>query len=358
MGKLKSTQAFKGLLFVFVGSITCFGADGWFDNLVANQKAGIGGGIDQNHRLSVFSPLYEVGAGKGPLWVYRNGSPNSYDGGSSWTLSGSDAAIRGFCYWGNAFSAVVAAYSSLDYNNSTALIAADNNATFSAKLAYKDGLGNRWPGYFLTQNVNSLQYGINVRNPNGTDAGGSASGILFSVENVGEFGKGAIVYERKKSWGRGSFHFLQEPNTAATNPGLANKVMTITNSGQVGIGIEPVSTANKLEVLGNAAIKGTVYCNALTVTATISPWPDYILNKSYKVQPLSETEAFIKKNGHLPGMPSSKEVAKNGINVGDMQAKLLKTMEEMTLQMIAQNKKIEELAKANEDLSRKIMQRN
>jgi hypothetical protein len=53
---------------------------------------------------------------------------------------------------------------------------------------------------------------------------------------------------------------------------------------------------------------------------------------------LAETESFIKKNGHLLGMPSQKDIAKNGLNVGEMQAKMLKTMEEMTLQMIALKK--------------------
>lgn len=57
-------------------------------------------------------------------------------------------------------------------------------------------------------------------------------------------------------------------------------------------------------------------------------------------------------------MPSAKEVAKNGIDIGVMQAKLLKGMEEMTLQMIAQNKKIEQLSRENEELNRKIAARN
>jgi hypothetical protein len=54
----------------------------------------------------------------------------------------------------------------------------------------------------------------------------------------------------------------------------------------------------------------------LKVTANITPWPDYVFNKNYQVRPLSETESFIKKNGHLPNMPSQKEVAKNGVDVG------------------------------------------
>jgi len=60
----------------------------------------------------------------------------------------------------------------------------------------------------------------------------------------------------------------------------------------------------------------------------------------------------------LRALPSAKEVAKNGIDIGVMQAKLLKGMEEMTLQMIAQNKKIEQLSRENEELNRKIAARN
>jgi hypothetical protein len=78
------------------------------------------------------------------------------------------------------------------------------------------------------------------------------------------------------------------------------------------------------------------------VTASL-PWPDYVFDANYKATPLSATESYIRKNGHLPGMPSQKDVAKNGINVAEIQAKMLKTMEEMTLQMIALKKENDKL---------------
>ena len=64
--------------------------------------------------------------------------------------------------------------------------------------------------------------------------------------------------------------------------------------------------------------------------------------------PISELEQSVKKNKHLPGIPSAEEVAANGVNVGEMQAKLLQKIEELTLYMIEQNKKIEKLEKENE----------
>jgi len=40
---------------------------------------------------------------------------------------------------------------------------------------------------------------------------------------------------------------------------------------------------------------------------------------------------------HLPGIPSADEVKKNGVSIGDMQAKLLQKVEELTLYMIEMN---------------------
>jgi hypothetical protein len=86
----------------------------------------------------------------------------------------------------------------------------------------------------LDDSANALTFPIKVTNQ-GTTAG-TATGIIFQVDAGGDRGKGAIAYERSDTWNRGDFHFLQEPNTGSANVGLANKVMTIRNNGNVGIG--------------------------------------------------------------------------------------------------------------------------
>ncbi len=73
-------------------------------------------------------------------------------------------------------------------------------------------------------------------------------------------------------------------------------------------------------------------------------WPDYVFEDGYRLRPLSELEAFIKENKHLPEVPSAAEVEKNGLDAGENQALLLKKIEELTLYIIEQNKKIEALA--------------
>jgi uncharacterized coiled-coil protein SlyX len=83
-----------------------------------------------------------------------------------------------------------------------------------------------------------------------------------------------------------------------------------------------------------------------------STWADYVFNSDYKLRPLHEVETFIQQNNHLPEVPSTKEVEENGIDLGDNQATLLKKIEELTLYVIEQNKKMELMQKEMEKLKK------
>lgn len=69
-------------------------------------------------------------------------------------------------------------------------------------------------------------------------------------------------------------------------------------------------------------------------------WADYVFNKDYKLNSLEEVEKHIHEKGHLPNIPSADEVVRNGINLGEMDAKLLEKIEELTLYSIEQNKQL------------------
>jgi len=75
-------------------------------------------------------------------------------------------------------------------------------------------------------------------------------------------------------------------------------------------------------------------------------WYDHVFYPDYQLRPLNELETFIKQNNHLPEIPSAKEIGENGLDLGDMQGKLLLKIEELTLYIIQQQKEIEELKKA------------
>lgn len=88
-------------------------------------------------------------------------------------------------------------------------------------------------------------------------------------------------------------------------------------------------------------INGTVQAKEIVVSNT--NWADFVFANDYKLPSLNEVKRHIAENKHLPGIPDEAEVKENGINLGDMQAKLLQKIEELTLYVIQQQETIEEL---------------
>jgi hypothetical protein len=113
--------------------------------------------------------------------------------------------------------------------------------------------------------------------------------------------------------------------------------------GNVGIGTADTK-GFKLGVNGKIAaeeVKVALYGN----------WSDFVFKKEYNLPTLTEVENHIKEKGHLKDIPSAKDVEKNGFYLGEMDAKLLQKIEELTLYTISQQKKIEKIEKENESLT-------
>lgn len=104
-------------------------------------------------------------------------------------------------------------------------------------------------------------------------------------------------------------------------------------------------------------VKGKIHTQEVRVDMAGPLVPDYVFANDYKLKSLQEVEDFIKENKHLPEIPSAKEIEKNGLMLGEMNMSLLKKMEEMTLYMIEQNKKINKLEQQNKkfiDLEKRL----
>lgn len=77
--------------------------------------------------------------------------------------------------------------------------------------------------------------------------------------------------------------------------------------------------------------------------ADVNGWADYVFEKEYKLMSVEDLKKYILQNKHLPEVPTAQEVYKNGIELKEMSALLLKKIEELTLYIIEQDKRINEL---------------
>jgi hypothetical protein len=85
---------------------------------------------------------------------------------------------------------------------------------------------------------------------------------------------------------------------------------------------------------------------------------DFVFESDYKLPTLTEVESFIKENRHLPDFVSAHEMNEKGLNVSEMQTKLLQKIEELTLYVIEQNKKIQSLDKKVRELEAEKTHKN
>ncbi len=97
------------------------------------------------------------------------------------------------------------------------------------------------------------------------------------------------------------------------------------------------------------AVAGDVVAESVKI-ALQTNWPDFVFKKEYPLPSLEEMEKHITEKGYLLGLPSADEVKANGIDLGEMNALLLQKIEEITLYLIQQDKKIKELEKKSQKL--------
>ena len=108
------------------------------------------------------------------------------------------------------------------------------------------------------------------------------------------------------------------------------------SGGRVGINTTSIPSGYTLAVDGKAIMEEVK-------VKTSGSWPDYVFSEGYFLESLRKTESYIKENQHLPGIPSAQEVKEEGISLGEMNAKLLEKIEELTLHLIQKDHQINDL---------------
>lgn len=120
--------------------------------------------------------------------------------------------------------------------------------------------------------------------------------------------------------------------------------LIIDGAGNIGIGM--INPQNKLDVRGKI--------HSQSVVVDMLGWSDYVFKKDYQLPSLQEVKAYIDQNQHLPEIPSEQQIAKEGLNLGEMNKLLMKKVEELTLYLIEKDKKEKEQIEINNTLKSKL----
>jgi hypothetical protein len=192
------------------------------------------------------------------------------------------------------------------------------------RLGYEIDNGDAWLYARSNQTsfgASSILYIGNGTQKSWNSTAGANGGAMVSLWSNGSFGPGNLNFYGGGT--TGNISFITSDSTR----------MMVTAAGNVGIG----TTTPQYRL----AVNGTIGTKEVVVTNT--GWADYVFQPGYRLRPLGELKAYIGANRRLPGVPSEAEVKEKGIGVGEMQAKLLAKIEELTLHVIQQNEDSQQL---------------
>ncbi|MNK17315.1 hypothetical protein D3C87_355020 [compost metagenome] len=167
-------------------------------------------------------------------------------------------------------------------------------------------------------------YGVKILSKFPTGTGGFARGYSIANQDNSE------TYIQLGTFGN-YFGGISNLTYSYIGREYNNTYMVFRPNGDIGIG-----TINPQEKL---SVNGKIRAHEIKVET--SNWPDYVFKADYKLPSLMETEQFIKQHGHLPEVPKASEVEADGVSLGEMNKILLKKIEELTLQVIELNKKVD-----------------
>jgi hypothetical protein len=228
----------------------------------------------------------------------------------------------------------------LPYSNGNNYIrpaSSSNNTYFDGGGGVGVGHQGQWPGYrFMVMGKSNFHgdVGVNIGNvqPKGAL---DVNGTIFSTKGWGDW------MQLHTNNGNG-FWRIHNPQTqdylvfGHEVGGNQTYALYLHDNGNVSIGSNAGTDPNyKLSVDGAM--------RAREIEVNLSTWADYVFEESYELMPLTEVEAFIDENQHLPNIPAANDMVETGLNVGDMQVKMMEKIEELTLYIIEQDKKINAL---------------
>jgi hypothetical protein len=299
-------------------------------------------------------PLYVLGTDTdGNVFEY---DPSQFGGGSNDNIYNVDGALtyprtlslndQTLTFQGNVFNQVYD--NNVSINNCTTGTSGESFSTINGN-GYRDGASSQ----FILPDYNKGYFKLRGSSINRGGTNGSQLNFGVGSDNT---------WLQSSNYSRNNFYYADPPQTTCTN--TANSLYLNPLGGKVAIG----TTNIKLDIdcpdcndYRLFVAQGIRTEKVRVDIASVKGWADYVFTKDYSLMPLNELEKYISTNGHLPNIPKAEEVVKEGIDLGEMDSKLLEKIEELTLHTIELNKKNELLeqekikqAKLIEDLAKRL----
>jgi hypothetical protein len=277
----------------------------------ANATTGVIDGI----AVSTVNTSYTTKGRMGSNFDSNYITQNAYFNGSNWLSDNSSHATSGIIFTANNQDGSINFYTS-----------ATNNAGIGTQQMIIDksgnvGIGTVNPGAKLQVQGGILSTNNGLNNIALNSAGANYGFISNNAANKWSLGYGTTVST------------------------LGTPVLTWNSSGSVGIG-----TTNPDQLL---TVNGTIHSTEVKVDLNM-PAPDYVFDTNYRLTDLGTLKAYLDQNHHLPEIPSAAQMAKDGLNLGDMNTKLLKKVEELTLYLIEKEQQVKEIKEAQQSQSEKL----
>ncbi|GAB3997891.1 hypothetical protein GCM10028807_44110 [Spirosoma daeguense] len=211
------------------------------------------------------------------------------------------------------YNASVTASNALVLGNNQVNVGIGNSAP-NNKLEITKGVANQSGLRFTNLTSGSPSSVLNYYKFLTVNANGDV--ILASISGAAREGETELLWERKGS-------FLKSSQNDAVI---------------IGDGVSKTPSDYNLFVS-----KGILTERVKVAVKNTAEWSDYVFADTYQLRSLQEVERYVGKHGHLPGIPSAKEMVESGNDLHQTDAKLLAKIEELTLYSIQQQKEIDQL---------------